>query len=133
MISGTNHTNMGNTHTVYVVGEVDFRVLKFDRPLLRKSNLTLRYPRVINYTSPHDVEKMPIELSVDYDAPLTIEHFMVPQEDCQKYCLDGSQLRHEDKTRIVCLEGQYNSLYGYTGMKVVQSKVVPITRGYAMK
>jgi hypothetical protein len=121
---------MGNvfknsTQHIYVVGEVDFRVITLDRPWFRTTNVSLRYPQVTT--------KKPSDLSINYEVPLTIEYFLIPSDHASNNCYDGMELRSQYKTRIVMLEGECNYYDGYHNMKIIDSAVVPITKNYAMK
>jgi hypothetical protein len=115
---------MGNKQLVYIVGEVDFKQVRLNQPLFRKGNIYLRYPQV--------TVGRPKDLSVNYGAPLRVEHYSVPREDIVAYCYDGMELKSLDQTRVVMLEG-YQNLFGYTDLKVVDSAVVQIAKNSAMK
>jgi hypothetical protein len=110
---------------VYIVGEVDFRVIRLDGRL--GCNLCLRYPSELIF-KPDDLRS-----SMDYDRQLELGYYAIPQEEHQKYCLDGAELRMEHKTRLVLLKGEYNTLFGYRNMRVVESKEILIVKNYAMK
>lgn len=71
--------------------------------------------------------------SMDYERELEIGYYAIPQEQRQKYCLDGMELRMEHKTRLVLLKGIYNTLFGYRDMRVVESEEIDIVKNYAMK
>lgn len=121
---------MGNvfknsTQHIYVVGEVDFRVIKLDRPWFRTTNVSLCYPQVTT--------EKPSDLFINYEVPLTIEYFLIPSDHASYNCYDGMELRSQYKTRIVMLEGDYNYYDGYHNMKIIDSAIVPITKNYAMK
>lgn len=118
---------MGNTQTVYVSGEVDFRVLRldFNQPWFRKTNLCLRYPQTVTIR--------PDNLVVNYNTPLKTQYFTISNDDCEAYCCDGMKLREQGFTRILLLESTYNYFTSYSMTKVIEAKVVPITQNYAMK
>lgn len=116
---------MGNTQTVYVLGEVDFRVIRLDQPWFSNENLCLRYPQTATLR--------PENLVINYNTPLKIQYFTIPMEDCKKYCYDGMKLRQQGMTRILLLEGTYSYFFGYPMMKVIDEKIVTIIQSYAMK
>jgi hypothetical protein len=69
--------------------------------------------------------------SIDYSVP-SVEYYHVPDTDYRYYCLDGSELRKGNQTRVVMLGGHQN-LFGYGDLRVIDLDVVPITKNYAMK
>lgn len=118
---------MGNsfTHEIFIVGEVDYRVICLDRPLLYKTNLCFRYPTF--YSS------KPLTLEVNYDQPLAFKYLNVSnRETINAY--SPLELRHNDKTTIAMIQGYQSSLTGFVyNCQIIDSKIVPITKGYAMK
>ena len=122
---GNNYTKKAYDTTVYIVGEVDFRVIRLDWPWFRKTNMSLRYPQFTN--------SKPKDLFIDYEMPLKIEFFLIPQDDVKNNCCGGMDLRLQGKTRKVMLEGKYDMWNGYHDMKVIDSEIVPITKDYAAK
>jgi|SRR5579872_2083720 len=87
---------------VYVVGEVDFRVIRIDGRW--GCNLCLRYPSELIFK--------PDDLNVDYERQLELGYYAISPEEYQKYCSDGMVLRLRGKTRLVLLKGTYNMLFG---------------------
>lgn len=114
---------MGNSQTVYIIGEVDFRAVRLDRLSSLRTNLCLRYT--------HISKDRPTKLSVNYESSLSINYFWI--ENLKGICSNGMDLRKNNQTRIVLLEGKYNYLTGYSNLKVLESKIVPITKRYALK
>jgi hypothetical protein len=110
---------------VYIVGEVDYRVIRLDGRW--GCNLCLRYPSELIF-KPDDLRS-----SMDYERELELGYYAIPPEERQKYCSGGGELRMEGKTRLVLLKGVYNTLFGYRDMQVVDSKEIYIVKNYAMK
>jgi len=111
-----------NTRPVFIVGEVDFRIIRIDRAInfsWKETNICLRYPEV-SFERPSTIE-------VNYEKDLTYGYYLIPDRQPPVYCNDGTHLRSKDKTRIVLLEGIYNKLTGkISGLSVVDAKIIDI-------
>ena|SRR5579871_6784937 len=59
---------------VYVVGEIDYRVLAFDGPWFGRANLCLRHPTVVTNGPPNDTDLQPL---VAYRKPCQTTWFWV--------------------------------------------------------
>jgi hypothetical protein len=112
---------MFSSRDVYIVAQVDCRV-RSDR-FFGEANLCVRYPT--------EYDTRPADLTINYDQDLNIRWYKIPDEQYREIGSDGISLSQEGNMRIVLLKGTYHRLWGYTGMKVVESKVVPI-EGYVM-
>ncbi len=118
---------MGNclSEQIYIVAEVDYRLIRLDQPLLTNKNLCLRYP-TISTTQPHG-------FTVNYNQPLQILYLNVYNID-EIRSFNGSQLRIEGKTTVVMVKCWRNKLTGWlSDCQIMMFETVPITKSYAMK
>jgi len=115
---------MGNLYEkTYIVGEVDYRVIAFDRPILYGTNIGLRYPS-FSTSEP--------SLTVNYDQNENVLWLYVSNSDAINW--NGCRLRLEQKTTIITVECWRNNVTGYfSGCKIIKHDIVPITKSYAMK
>lgn len=117
---------MGNllSEQIYIVGEVDYRVVRLDQPFWRASNLCLRYPTFSTMK--------PSMVTVNYDQPVNCQYLFVSNID--QINQNGSQLRQEGKTTIVMVEGYRNLVTGsLSDYQIIASEIVPMTKSYARK
>jgi hypothetical protein len=116
--------NLSTYKTVYIVGEVDFRVFNFDKPLLHKTNICLRYPTIY--------ENKPISLQVNYEQPINLQYYYVTNPDLIRK--DGFELRKKSQTQIVMIECQlFPLIESFLPGQIIQTEIVPMTHSYAMK
>jgi hypothetical protein len=116
-------THFYGNNDVYVIGEVDYQLLRFDHKW--GTNLCLRYSYELAYE--------PSELVMNYSLPLNLKYFKISNYQYKVIISDIEKLISDGNTKIVSLTGTYNPLYGYFDMYVIDSKIVPITMSYLRK
>lgn len=124
---------MGNVFStrIWITGEVDYRVIKFDAPLMYKTNLCLRWPTTL--TSLPDLSE-PIYINYLKESS-PFKHVWV-SSDIYNRCFEpsGFDLRTKGNTKVVLLEGDIDIITGQVNnIQLLKEEIVPIVHNYAMK
>lgn len=105
---------MGNLHTIYIKGEVDFEAMKTNNSWLYKTNFCLKYPQFF-------IEK-PSDLSIDHNNQFNQHSFLISEKDLEFIwkCYSLNQ----NSSIVVLLQGTYSDMAGYVGLKIIDSKII---------
>lgn len=114
---------MGNfSEKVYIVGERDYRLVAFDRPVLYETNLGLRYSSIYNNRP---------DFAVDYNQEFNMKWLYVNNPELLK---TDTCLRSQNQTMIVLVEAERSTITGnLSNCTILETAIVPIVKPYPLK